>query len=310
MIETADGRPQGGWLLQLLMVITRCGRILPPQLAWWLGSVLGHAYALCARRDPKRTQAHLRRAWPDRDPAWIERCTRNCFRHFGGMALWNLATLHIDPRVLRRRLGVVGGDHLRATVRACRRGEGTLICCGHIGNWELLGRCCGTLFPAHVLAKRQRHPDIEAFIRWLRTAHGNRQIYQDQGLAACARPLRQGHVVATLPDQDIRRLQGCFVPWFGHPAYTPVGPAALAQMTRCPIQMIHCVRIAERWVVVAGPRLHMHHGPDRHANILAMTAAATADLERIVRRHPQQWAWWHKRWRTTIEQRPEALRMG
>jgi KDO2-lipid IV(A) lauroyltransferase len=37
---------------------------------------------------------------------------------------------------------------------------------------------------------------------------------------------------------------------------------------------------------------------DRKTDIIATTAAYTAEIEKLVRDHPEQWLWIHKRWKT------------
>ena len=118
------------------------------------------------------------------------------------------------------------------------------------------------------------------------------------GLRVIVRALRAGKTVATLADQDIPHLNGVFVPWFGDAAWTPSAPAALAQLARAAVMPVFLLRRHGRWVVHAGPRVHFPRSTSREADLLAITAWATAYQERLVAEHPPQWVWWHKRWRT------------
>jgi len=290
----------------VIALATRCGRILPPGCAWRVGGALGECFGRLPLRDQRRAGEHLRRAWPDAEPAWIERTARRCFRHFGRMALWTLATVHRHPAHLRRACTWEGRAHLAAARRACAAGRGTLICSGHLGNWELLARVTGTVMPATVLGKRMRHPAVDRFVAELRAAGDNRTMYQDAGLRACVRELRSGRLMATLPDQDVPRLAGCFVPWFGEAAYTPIGPVLIAALARAPVQCVYCLWRGGRWVMHWGPRWELDRELPREQAAAALTARVTAYQEALVRRHPEQWAWWHKRWRTRPHQRPDA----
>lgn len=278
-------------------------RILPPGFAWWLGGLLGHAFGSLPLRDQRRAREHLRRAFPAAAPAWIERTARNAFRHTGRMALWTLATAHWEPARLRRGIRLEGVEHMRESARASRRGEGVFLFTGHFGNWELLARTYAALSPTTVIARRLRSPLADALVGALRVAGGARVFYQDGDSRELIRRLRAGEAVATLADQDIPALDGCFVPWFGEPAYTPSGPAALAILARVAVQSVFCYRKGGRWVVQVSPRWKPERGADRAEAIRACTARATAWQEALVRRHPEQWVWWHKRWRT----RPEDL---
>lgn len=285
----------------MLHLVLRAARALPPRVAWRLGEGLGWLVGGLPLRDVRRCGEHLARAFPARDAAWVARTRRRCFRHFGATALWTLANWTRDATGLRRGIAVEGADHLRDLVRAGRRGEGTVVYTGHLGNWELLARTFGGLTPSAVIGKRLRDPALDALVQQQRTSGGAVVVYQDADVRDLVRILRGGRLIATLADQDIPQLAGCFVPWFGELAWTPVAPAALSLVARVPVQPFFLFRRAGRWVLHAGPRVRFPRSADRTADQLAITAWATAYEEALVRQQPEQWVWWHKRWRTRPE---------
>lgn len=292
----------------VVRLLLRTARVVPPDLALWLGGILGDAIGRLPLRDRQRARTHLARAFPGATPAWHARTTRRCFRHFGRMALWTLATLHRDPRQLRRRCAVEGAGNWRALARACRAGEGTMGMAGHFGNWELLARVAATVVPLTVIGRRMHWPWVDRLVWEARAGGGARLVYQDDDVRTSIRELRSGRYVATLPDQDIPRLTGDWVPWFGHDAYTPTGPAVLAQLAGGWVQPGHCFLVHRggyrwTWVLHCGARVRFARDRDREAGARAVMAWTMAYEEALVRRHPEQWVWWHRRWRT---QRPTA----
>jgi KDO2-lipid IV(A) lauroyltransferase len=284
----------------------RLARICPPRFALWLGGLLGDLVGRLPLRDVRLARLHLARAFPGESAAWHQRTAQRCFRHFGRMALWTLVTNACDPRTLRRGLAVEGADNLRRIVTASRQGEGTMGMAGHLGNWELLARVIATVAPVTVIGRRLRWPWADRLVWELRSRGGARLVYQDDDVRLSIRELRTGRYVGTLPDQDIPRLTGDWVPWFGHDAYTPTGPAVLAQLGGGWIAPGHCLLVARggyrwNWVMHIGPRVRFARGADREAGARAIMAWTMAYQERLVRRAPEQWVWWHRRWRT---QRP------
>jgi KDO2-lipid IV(A) lauroyltransferase len=280
-------------------LLARSVRMIPPSLARRFGGWCGEVFAGLPFREPARCREHLARAFPERDAAWVARTARACFRHAGRMALWTVATLHRPARELRRGVAVEGVEGFRAMVRAGQRGEGTVGFTGHFGNWELLSRLGATFAPLTVVGRRLRSPLADRLVRGARTASGARQVYQDADLREFVRELRAGRLLATLADQDIPRLAGVFVPWFGIPAYTPSGPAALALLTGAAVQPAFLYERRGRWVLHVGPRRRFARSGDTEADLLAITTWVMAYEESLVRRAPHQWVWWHQRWRTT-----------
>ena len=125
-----------------------------------------------------------------------------------------------------------------------------------------------------------------------------RVLKVEEGALAMARELRKNHLVAFVADQDAGR-RGVFVEFFGRLASTAVGPVRLARIRGCPIIGGYGLRmpdgsyrfepVPERWV--------RDDLPVEEAERLALEELA-ADLEAIVRRHPEQWFWMHRRWKT------------
>lgn len=273
-------------------------RLLPLSFAWRLGAGLGDLVGHLPIREVRRAREHLTKAFPEHDAAWVRRTARRVMRHFGRMMLTSLATLGHDACRLRRGVSLEGADNLREMMRASRRGEGTVAVTGHFGNWELLARLGGSFMPLTVVGRRLRHPFADALVQAARVAGGARLLYQDADIRSFIRELREGRILATLPDQDIERLAHVFVPWFGHLACTPSGPAMLAVLTGSAVQPAFLYAKAGRWVLHFGPRRHFPRSRDREQTAREITAWLMAYHEAIVRRAPEQWVWWHKRWRT------------
>jgi len=285
------------WSLGVTLVraLLRC---VPPRLAWRLGGGIGDLIGSLPLRDVHRCREHLRIAYPQADAAWIVRTTRRAFGHITRTSLWTAATLHWDLRRHARGIVVEGAANLRELAAACRHGQGTVGFTGHFGNWELMSRI-GSLFSAlTVVGRRLRSPLIDGVVQSARVASGAHLVYQDAPFGDFIRELRAGRLLATLVDQDIPRLAGCFVPWFGRLAYTPSGPAAIAQLTRSPVIPVFLFWRHGRWVLHAGPRRRFPRTRDSEADARAIIGWITSYQEMLVRRSPEQWVWWHKRWRT------------
>jgi Kdo2-lipid IVA lauroyltransferase/acyltransferase len=279
-------------------VIGAALRCFPPWLAWRVGGGIGAMIGGLPLREVRRCREHLTKAFPEHDVAWVTRTTQRAFCHVVRTALWTATTLHWDVRRLRRHVAVEGVANFRALLAACKRGEGTVGFTGHFGNWELLSRIGATIMPLSAVGRRLRSPLADALVQGARTVSGGRLIYQDAPLGEFIRELRQGRLLAVLIDQDIARLAGCFVPWFGHPAYTPNAPAALARLTRSGVIPVFLYWKGYRWVLHAGPHRKFTRTKDSAADVREITAWVTAYEEAMVRRAPEQWVWWHRRWRT------------
>ena len=105
--------------------------------------------------------------------------------------------------------------------------------------------------------------------------------------------LRGGGTVALLPDQN---SEECFVPFFGQPCGSVLGPAVLHLRTGATLIPAFCVRTGVGKYHV---RVHPSVNPDgKEKDPVAITATLNRILEDEVRQHPEQWLWMHDRWKS------------
>ena len=121
--------------------------------------------------------------------------------------------------------------------------------------------------------------------------------------------LRRGECVCVIADQDAGR-DGVFVPFLGTPASTPPGPAEFALRAGTPILFGAMHRTTEGRLRRASSRRRCPFPtgsttPRPSAN----SPAARGGARDVVRAHPAQWLWTHRRWKTpppAAAQRPAS----
>jgi KDO2-lipid IV(A) lauroyltransferase len=118
---------------------------------------------------------------------------------------------------------------------------------------------------------------------------------------AIIRTFRQGKALGILIDQDTK-VQGVFVPFFGREAFTPRAAADLALRFGAAALAVTSHRRGPRpgdGHVLEVVELPYEPDPaDRESEVLRLTAAAVAVQEAAIRRHPAEWVWMHRRWKT------------
>src|SRR6185436_20414117 len=111
--------------------------------------------------------------------------------------------------------------------------------------------------------------------------------------------LRGGGILGILPDVNVLPRDGVFVPFFGTLASTTSGVAMMAMRTNAMIVPMCCVwnRETKKYNVFYGSLVEAANTGDRHRDVEETTAAFTAEMEKFVRAHPEQWLWIHRRWK-------------
>ena len=284
---------------------------LPPGARLSVGERLGALAWRLARRDRRRAIEHLGCAFSanGRSAAEIRNIGRECFRNLGRCfaELCGLSRAGAGPRDVLALVDVTeGAERFR---RLLAGGRGLVVVTAHLDNWELSGAsvaCAG--LPVVAVARRLYFEKYDRLINGLRRHFGMEIVYQDESPRKLLRALRDGKLVALLADQDVPRLDGAFVPFFGRPAYTPVGPAALAVASGAELVLAHTLREGRdrHRLLVSEPIQFDRSEKDRA--VLEGTRGWCSLLEGTIREHPEQWVWMHRRWRTAPADRPEAAR--
>ena len=185
--------------------------------------------------------------------------------------------------------------------------RGTIMVGPHHGNWEIGVFAYSALeHPFHYLARPLDNPKIEELLVGLRTRYGNKPINKRNSVGAAMDVLKRDEGLGVLPDVNVQRKDGVFVPFFGVQACTTSGVALLALRTNALIIPMSCVwdKETKKYKVLYGEIIAPVRTGDRHRDVQETTALYTAEIEKFVRAYPGQWMWIHKRWKT----RPEGER--
>jgi KDO2-lipid IV(A) lauroyltransferase len=230
-------------------------------------------------------------AFPDLPEEERRHIARQAFLHQGMNAAELLHLLRRDAREILPHLEIQGWENMQA---ARATGRPILLLTGHCGNWELIAAAvhAGGV-PLAAIARAADDPRLQQIVKDVREHLG--AITIERGTRKSARQilevLRSGGAIAMLIDQDTK-VDGVWVPFFGRPAFTPVGPAEMALKQTMQVVPAFIERRVDRGHLLRFlPVLKLPDDP-REA-----TARMTAAIEEQVRRRPEQWVWWHKRWR-------------
>jgi KDO2-lipid IV(A) lauroyltransferase len=254
----------------------------------WIGS-LAH---VVAKKDRELAAQNLSLSLgPSASRRRVEMLTRGVFHRLGQSAveICRIANSQDKTPVVR-----VPPKSRVALDEALSRGRGVVFVTGHIGNWELMAVELAMLgYPISTVARESYDPRFTRLIEKFRARAGVQAVYRGRpgSSAAMIRALKKNRVLGFLIDQDTR-VPGTFVRFFGRPAHTPIGPAAIAIRFGAPVVVgtIHRTAGGEHVVDIASCPIP--------SDINEATAKLTSILETRIRRHPTEWVWFHRRWKT------------
>jgi KDO2-lipid IV(A) lauroyltransferase len=242
---------------------------------------------------------NLRRAFPEHDDAWHRATLRGAFRNLGRLAAEVAWFDQLRPGNIHARVGFTSPESERHW-RTCVEHGGGIIATGHFGNWELFAQAQGLMgFPIHIVHRPLKNARLDDLLNQLRSRAGTDVIYKHAAAREILRLLRGDALIAIPVDQHAPGAQGVPVPFFGRPARPPPGPARIAQLTRTPTTVAVLVRRGDSSMHDIQLNAPIEPPPQRKSAevLLEHMARVNLEFEAIVRAHPEQWLWMHRRWR-------------
>lgn len=230
-------------------------------------------------------------------------------KHFCNLAQTVVEVLRfpkMDQKYFERYITVENRERYERTVQ---KNQGTVLITPHFGNWELsqiLSAIVGR--PMHVLARQQKHTQLDDFLNELRTAHGSIAIHKGGGVRDLIRALRKGGMVGVLGDLSGGR-SGNIVRFFGRRTTAPSGIFEIAKRTNSIVLPCFMVRLEgpRHRVFIEEPFPLVNTGNE--VNDIRETTQNYYDLlETWIVKYPEQWFWMYKRWKYCFTKRVLVLR--
>lgn len=293
-VETGFSRLKAWVLGRLLLPFAAVVRMVPEPKLPALGDRVGDALYTVSKKLRTVALANLTRVyggvWSDKQ---ILQTARKVFRNFGRTAVEFIKLPYMHPDEIRMLVKIEG---LECMFRALEAGRGCILITAHYGNWEMLGaRLVLEGLKMNVLARTADDSLTDRFINGIRSRVGLNVLSRGGSLIPVLRALRRNEVVGILLDQNF--VNGIFVDFFGKPAATATGPAELAIRTGAPVVSGFIERQADNTHLARIELIELPSFDNYEENVMAATQIFTKIIEDAVRRRPDQWMWFHNRWK-------------
>ncbi len=198
----------------------------------------------------------------------------------------------LTPENVSEWIRYEGYEHYEHAL-AC--GRGVLFATAHLGNWELSAFAHALMStPMDVVVRPLDNPYIDRLVARRRALSGNRIIEKKDFARAILKSLAANKAVGILIDQNASPDAGAFVDFFGVPACAATGFAKIAARSGAIVIPGFALwsETEQRYVLRFYPPVDLTGDPAED------TRRLQAQLESVIREHPDQWLWIHRRWKT------------
>jgi lauroyl/myristoyl acyltransferase len=174
--------------------------------------------------------------------------------------------------------------------------RGIVALSAHLGNWELIAASAMKHgVPLQVIGKEARNSIWQAALERLRKRYGAVVLWRADSAAIkkIIQTLRSGKVVAALIDQDTD-VTSVFSPFFGIKAKTPCSLIELGLKTKSIFVTALTVRDSSGKYTIEVRDIDTND----NSTVESILNAYHLRLQQLIQKHPEQWVWVHKRWRS------------
>ncbi len=286
------------WLFFLYRFVSFLIRLLPRSIILSFGAGFGFLAYIFSPHHRRISRKNLNLAFGfslgQKEKRLI---ARRAFLHFGRMILDTIKYSFLDEAQRNSLVTIQGLENLK---QALSLGRGVIIFSAHLGNWEIASWTISRLAPLYVMARPIDNPWLEKEWRRIRESLGARVISKFQAARPVLRSLQAGGMVAILIDQNVLRSQAVFVDFFGRLAATTPSVASFHLKTNAPVISVFCLMQPDhRYLIKISPPLSWAGNKGAFSErLLQITQVLTKMIEQEIRLNPEQWLWFHDRWRT------------
>ena len=288
---------------QLLKLVSWIFERVPYSVGKGLSWVIAYSAFSILRVRRKIVLENLQRVFgTEYTPSERKRIALNSYRHFALMLFEFIQFPALSQEDLTENIQISGLEHYQSAIA---QNKGLIIISGHLGNWEYaLARL--HLFNHDVIAYARpiHNKSVNEWINSIRRSWKISTVGTRYSIRDIIQTLKQNKIIGFLIDQDAGR-HGIFIDFLGQPASTYKGPAYCAIKSGTPILFFVVVRNKKiDYDFIIEPPFWVNPAKPMEEEIHRITKEITVRLEYYIRKYPEQYFWFHRRWKTKPSENP------
>lgn len=286
------------WPTWLLFGFLRVVIIFPLPVIHAIGAGIGKLLYRLSGSRRRVTRINIRQAYPGYSDEQVDALARAAFVSLG-ISLFEMALAWWARReYLRAHCTVTGFEHIE---QAQQQGKPILLLTGHFTALDLGGILLAMYMPLQAVYKRAHNPLFNYFMHKYRNKH-LAHAYPNTETRAFMKNLKNGLATWYAPDQDFAQHDIVYTPFLGGMASTLTSTARMAQMANAVTIPFYPKRLphSKGYELVILPPVENFPVGDA----LQDAARVNQVIEQMVYANPQQYAWFHKRFKNQPDGQP------
>jgi Kdo2-lipid IVA lauroyltransferase/acyltransferase len=241
------------------------------------------------RKHRERTFSNVRFIFPHLNEQEVQAFVKKNVEHFGALGADFLRTPIRSREEVFETTEIVGKEHLD---RLLEEKKGIILVSAHLGNWERITQWIPMMgIKLSGVARNANDAEITEIATGIRSGNGMEVLSRGNAAREMLKRLKAGEMVGLMPDQN---ADDAYLPFFGHPAGTVLGPAVIHKKTKSPILPGCCLRTGPGQYRIYFLEPMVAEESETAEEFMTRINGA---IEQMIRLAPEQYLWMHDRWK-------------
>lgn len=280
------------WPTWLGLLVLRAFSLLPLPVLAVIGQTIGLIFYVLGASRRRIAFKNIRVSFPEKSERECRQINRRHFMLIGQSVFATPMHWWASKRRFNKLITIYGREHYDAALAS---GNNIIILAPHFISLDVAGLRLAQERPMLTMYQYAKNGLIDEVVKRRRLRFGGELVERKAPLRQLIRAIRKGNPFYYLPDQDAGR-KGIFVPFFHTEASTFPMLGKFAEMTNALV--VPCRTRIKPWgmgyeVTLGKPLENFPTGDD-----VADTTRMNHEVAELIRPHPEQYFWVHKRFKT------------
>ncbi len=261
-----------------------------------------------SKKHPGIVAKNLKTAFPGQSDEERAQLRENIYRHFAQVFV-DIIYMFVKKRP-GKILKPIVIDHLEYLEQALQKERGVILFSAHFGNWELVPYILSRKLNVKLnsIARKMDNPLVEKKVMEFRDFMGSAVIDKKNAIRTMLKRLEKNGIVYLLIDQNTIAREAVFVDFFDQTVAAVPSVSRLHLKKNIPVIPLFLHYEPDRVILELQAELDMTgacknmdingNTTDKNECIRLMTQQCTAIIEEQIKQYPEQWFWFHNRWKT------------
>ncbi len=187
---------------------------------------------------------------------------------------------------------------------AIKQNRKIIVITAHYGNWELISLSVAAFFgPVSVVGRKLEGERIDQVLKQNREQFDIEVIDKMGGMRGMIKALKQNRLLGVLVDQNTADNEGVLVNFFGKKARQTHSTALIARkLDALIIPAFITTNDYKNYEITFYDEIEPIKSDNAKEDIHKMTQLQADAIEQAIRKKPDEWFWFHKRWKNQYEE--------